>query len=164
MDINAIITIAHQELTISLRSRWLIGVAAVFAVLSLAISYFGTVTAGAAGFQGFERTAASLLSLVLYLVPLLGLVLGTLSISRDRGTNELLFSQPVSRADILYGHLAGLFAAMSAAMCAGFAVAAAVILAQVGPEGLLRFAGLVAVSFVLAAVFLSIGAVCGLLS
>lgn len=164
MDTNSVVAIARQELTISLRSRWLIGFAAVFGVLSLAISYFGTVTAGAAGFQGFERTAASLLSLVLYLVPLLGLMLGTLSISRDRGANELLFSQPINRADILYGHLAGLFTAMSTAMCAGFAVAAAVILAQLGPEGLVRFAGLVALAFVLAGVFLSIGAVCGLLS
>lgn len=164
MDTKVLLTIARQELIISLRSRWIIGFAAVFAVLSLAISYFGTVTAGAAGLQGFERTAASLISLVLYLVPLLGLMLSTLGISRDRAANELLFAQPVSRAEILYGRLLGLFATMSAAMCAGFAVAAAVIFAQLGSEGFLRFAGLVALSFVLAAVFLSIGAVCGLLS
>jgi Cu-processing system permease protein len=164
MDTKAVLTIARQELTISSRSRWILGFAAVFGVLSLAISYFGTVTAGAAGLQGFERTAASLLSLILYLVPLLGLMLGTLNISRDRAANELLFAQPVTRSEILFGRLLGLLAAMSGAMFAGFAVAAAVILTQVGPDGLLRFTGLVALSFVLAAVFLSIGAVCGLLS
>ena len=164
MNANVLITIARQELTISLRSRWILGFAGVFGVLSLAISYFGTVTAGAAGLQGFERTAASLLSLVLYLVPLLGLMLGTLNISRDRAANELLFAQPLSRGEILYGRLLGLFAAMSAAMFAGFALAAAVIVVQVGAEGLLSFIGLVALSFVLAAVFLSIGAVAGLLS
>jgi Cu-processing system permease protein len=163
MDTNAALTIARQELTIGLRSRWILGFGAVFAVLSLAISYFGTVTAGAAGLQGFERTAASLLSLVLYLVPLLGLVLGTLNISPDRAANELLFAQPVTRFEVLFGRLLGLFAAMSAAMFSGFAVAAAVILMQVGPEGFLRFVGLVALSFILAAIFLALGAVCGLM-
>ncbi len=162
--INSILTIARQELTIGLRSRWMIGFAAVFGVLSLAISYFGTVTAGAAGMQGFERTAASLLSLVLYLVPLLGLMLGTLSFSRDPAANELLFAQPLGRGEILFGRLSGLFAAMSAAMCAGFAIAAAVILNELGSEGFFRFVSLVALSFVLAAVFLSLGAVCGLAS
>jgi Cu-processing system permease protein len=164
MDTKSLITIARQELIISLRSRSIVGFAAVFGVLALAISYFGTVTAGAAGLQGFERTAASLLSLVLYLVPLLGLMLGTLNISGDRAANELLFAQPVSRSEILFGRLLGLFAAMAAAICGGFAVAAAVILAELGPDGFLRFAGLVAESFVLAAVFLTIGALCGLLS
>jgi Cu-processing system permease protein len=164
MDTNALFTIAIQELTISLRSRWIVVFAGVFGALSLAISYFGTVTAGAAGLQGFERTAASLLSLVLYLVPLLGLMLGTLNISRDRAANELLFAQPVSRGEILYGRLLGLFAAMSASMFAGFALAAMVILVQVGSDGFLRFIGLVALSFVLAAVFLSIGALAGLMS
>jgi Cu-processing system permease protein len=164
MHTNALMTIARQELTISLRSRWIVVFAGVFGALSLAISYFGTVTAGAAGLQGFERTAASLLSLVLYLAPLLGLMLGTLNISRDKAANELLFAQPVSRSEILYGRLLGLFGAMSAAMFSGFAVAASVILVQVGSEGFLRFAELVALSFVLAAVFLSIGGVAGLLS
>jgi Cu-processing system permease protein len=164
MDTNVVLTIARQELTIGLRSRWILGFAAVFGLLSLAISYFGTVTAGAAGLQGFERTAASLLSLVLYLVPLLGLKLGTLNMSADRASNELLFAQPVTRTEILCGRMLGLFAAMCAPMIAGFAAASTVILTQVGPEGFLRFAGLVALSFVLAGVFLPIGAVCGLMS
>src|SRR5215831_18450418 len=109
MHTNALLTIAQQELTIGLRSRWILGFGTVFGALSLAISYFGTVTAGAAGLQGFERTAASLLSLVLYLVPLLGLVLGTLNISRDGAANELLFAQPVTRSEILFGRVLGLF-------------------------------------------------------
>ena len=164
MDTNAIVTIARQEVTISLRSRWVLVFASVFGLLSLAISYFGTVTAGAAGLQGFERTAASLLSLVLYLVPLLGLMLGTLSILPDQAANELLFAQPVARTTILLGRLAGLFTAMSAAMLAGFGLAAAVILWQIGPDGFLRFSGLVGLSFALAAIFLTIGALAGLMS
>lgn len=158
----AVRTIAVQEFVICLRGRWVVVFSTVFGALSLAIAYFGTVTAGAAGLQGFERTTASLLNLVLYLVPLLGLALGTLNISREYGSNELLFSQPLSRAAILSGRLLGLFAATAASLIVGFGVSAAVIGVQVGSDGVLRFLGMVALSIALAAVFLAIGSVVGL--
>ena len=70
MNLAPIFTIAGQETRISMRNRWTLLFAGVFGLLALAISYFGLVTEGYAGFQGFARTTASLLSLVLYLVPL----------------------------------------------------------------------------------------------
>lgn len=135
MELNAVSLIARQEMTVCSRSRWLVGFAAVFGMLSLAIAYFGTVTAGSAGIQGFERTAASMVSLVLYLVPLLGLMLAGFHISTERPENELLFSQPVERRDILFGRLLGMFATMSGAIAAGFGLSGGVILAETGPEG-----------------------------
>jgi Cu-processing system permease protein len=137
---------------------------AVFAVLALAIAYFGTATAGVAGVQGFERTTASLLNLVLYLVPLLGLMLGTLALSRDRSGNELLFSQPVGREQVLYGRVIGTFCAAAAAMLAGFGVAGMLVLWEMGSEGFTRYAGMVLLSLALAAVFLSLGALTGVVS
>ena len=155
-------TIAVQEFVVCFRGRWIVAFGTVFTGLSLAIAYFGTVTAGAAGLQGFERTTASLLNLVLYLVPLLGLALGTLNISREHDSNGLLFSQPLSRPQIVLGRLLGLFAAISAALLAGFGIAALVIGIEIGSDGLLRFSALVLFSIVLAAIFLSLGALVGL--
>jgi Cu-processing system permease protein len=163
MNSAAVRTIARQELVVCFRARWILIFSALFAALSLAIAYFGTVTAGAAGLQGFERTTASLLNLVLYLVPLLGLSLGTLNISREHPGNELLFSQPLSRADILGGRLLGLFGSTSVSLLAGFGTAAAVIQVEIGDEGLLRFMGMVLLSIVLSAVFLCLGALIGLM-
>ena len=80
MDFRAIVTIARQELVVNIRNKWILTFAVAFAVLVLAISYFGLVTAGTVGFQGFTRTSASLLSLVLYVVPLIALTMGTLSL------------------------------------------------------------------------------------
>ena len=60
MDVNAVKTIARHELLINIRNRWTLVFAGVFGVLALAISYFGLVTSGALGFQGFARTSASL--------------------------------------------------------------------------------------------------------
>ena len=77
MNLAPIFTIAGQETRISMRNRWTLLFAGVFGLLALAISYFGLVTEGYAGFQGFARTTASLLSLVLYLVPLVALTMAT---------------------------------------------------------------------------------------
>ena len=154
---NAIALIAAQEARIQIRSRWTGGFAVIFAALSLAISYFGLVTAGSAGFQGFERTTVSLLNLILYLAPLVGLVMATLSMTGDSGARELLFSQPVSRGEILLGKVAGLFAAMSVAMLAGFGLTGLVIASRVDTQGIFRFALFVTLSLVLSLVFVVLG-------
>ena len=164
MEFKAVALIARQEITVCSRSRWLAGFAVVFGGLSLAIAYFGSVTAGTAGIQGFDRTAASLVSLVLYLVPLLGLMLASVHISSDQAENELLFSQPIARRDILYGRLLGMFATMAGAIAIGFALSGAVIYSEAGPDGVLRFAAVLVLTFVLSAVFLAMGAAIGLLS
>ncbi len=158
MDHNALITIAGQETRIQMRSKWTIIFAAVFGALALAISYFGLVTAGMVGFQGFTRTAASLLNLVLYLIPIVALTMSTLSLTGEKGASELLFSQPVTRSEILLGKVLGLFASLATATFFGFGLAGMVIAARVGTEGLNRYLGFVALALVLALVFLSLGA------
>jgi Cu-processing system permease protein len=157
MNSAAIFTIACQETRINIRNRWTLLFAGVFGLLALAISYFGLVTEGYAGFQGFERTTASLLSLVLYLVPLVALIMATLSLTGDRGAIELLFSQPVARYEILLGKVAGLFGSMLTAMLFGFGVAGTVIASQVGTEGLVRFLSFAGIASLLALAFLSLG-------
>jgi len=158
MDMNAITTIARQELIINIRNRWTLIFAVAFGVLVLAISYFGLVTAGAIGFQGFARTSASLLNLVLYLVPLLALTMGTLSFTNEKSLNELLFVQPLTRAEILLGKLAGLFASIFIATLIGFGVGGMIIATQAGTDGALRYPLLFAFALLLALVFLSLSA------
>ncbi|MCI0387547.1 MAG: ABC transporter permease [Acidobacteria bacterium] len=158
MEMNAIATIARQELIINIRNRWTLIFAVAFGVLVLAISYFGLVTAGAIGFQGFARTSASLLNLVLYVVPLLAVTMGTLSFTNEKSLNEMLFVQPLTRAEILLGKLAGLFASIFTATLIGFGVGGMIIAAQAGTDGALRYPLLVAFALLLALVFLSLSA------
>jgi len=163
MDWGAIRTIAGQEIKINLRNKWMLMFAGIFSGLALAVCYFGLLTAGSSGIQGFTRTTASLLNLVLYLVPLVALVMSTLSFSGEKGTTELLFSQPVERNEILLGKIAGLFACMAAATCAGFGSAGAVIAARAGSEGSTRYAMFVGLSLLLTLVFLSLGSMTAIL-
>ena len=158
MDVNAVTTIARQELVINVRNKWTMIFAIAFGVLVLAISYFGLVTAGTIGIQGFARTSASLLNLVLYVVPLVALIMGTMSFTSEKTTSELLFSQPVTRTEILLGKLAGLFASIFTATLVGFGLAGLVIAARAGSEGVLRYPAFVALSLLLALIFLSLSA------
>jgi len=123
------------------------------------------VTAGAVGFQGFARTSASLLNMVLYIVPLVALTMGTLSFTSEKSAGELLFAQPVTRGEILLGKFMGLFASIFTATLVGFGLAGIIIAAEAGTEGSWRYPWFVGFSLLLALVFLSlsafISALCG---
>jgi len=163
MDGTAIRAIAGHEVTINIRNKWILMFSAVFGGLSLAVCYFGMVTIGTVGVQSFTRTTASLLNLVLYLVPLAALVLATLSFSGEKGATELLFSQPVGRGDILLGKLLGLFLCLAGATCVGFGIAGAFIAVRAGGEGSTRYAIFVGLALLLSLVFLSLGSMIAIL-
>jgi ABC-type transport system involved in multi-copper enzyme maturation permease subunit len=155
---SPLILCARQELTLAVRSRWTQIFAAVFAALSLAVASSGYILSGGSGVQDFARTAASLVALVLLLVPLTSLVIGVLALSPDRGSAELLFSQPVSRQTILFGRLLGLFAALAAAQAVGLGGAGIVIFWRSGQLGAGAYGFLFVASLALTAIFLGLAA------
>ncbi len=158
MSRRALLLVARQELTLAVRSRWTQIFAAAFAVLAVAVAGSGYVLSGGSGFQDFARTSASLVQLVVLVVPLAALLVGVLSLAPERGSAELLFSQPIGRRDILLGKLLGLVAALSAAELIGFGAAGVVVFAGTGDEGLGAY-GLIALAAVLlTAAFLSLAA------
>ncbi len=150
--------LARQELTLALRSRSVQVFAGVFGTVSLAVAASGYLLSGGRGVQDFARTAASLIQLVLLLVPLTALVVGVLAIAPERGAAELLYAQPISRRTILCGKLLGLFEALAAAQALGFGAAGLVIFTRAGASGLTGFLVVVAGSLILTAVFLGIAA------
>ncbi len=149
---------AMQELRLSVRSRWTQIFAVVFAGLALAVAASGYVLSGGSGLQDFSRTAASLVELVLILVPLTALVFGVMALTPDAGAAELLYSQPVPRPTILLGKLAGLCLALVASQAVGFGAAGLLLFWRSGADGVMGFIGVVAGSFVLTAVFLALAA------
>ena len=110
------------------------------------------------GFQDFARTSASLVQLVVLVVPLASLLMGVLALAPERGTAELLFSQPISRRTILIGELLGLFTALTAAQFVGFGLAGLVVFSNTGGEGAGGYLLLVLCSLLLTAAFLAIAA------
>ena len=99
--------IFKYEIQNMLRSKWLIGIAATLFVVTEALFRFGGDPA---------KTIASVMNVVLVVVPLLSVVLGTIYFYNSREFNELLLSQPVNRTSIYLGQLAG----FAASLCLGY--------------------------------------------
>ena len=159
MSLRTISTLAGYELRSSLRNRWFLLYALAFALLAVALSGLSLTGAGMFGFAGFGRTAASLINLVLLIVPLMGLTIGAQSLAaeREKGTLAYLLAQPVSRAEVLWGKFAGLGMALLAALLLGFGLSAGLIAWQGGMVHVRQFVALVGFSLLLALVTLSIG-------
>ena len=97
---------AAEELKIALRSRWTQIFAFVFAILAAGVAAAGYVISGGHGVQDFARTSASLVHLVVLIVPLVSLMLGVLSLSLERGAAEVVIGANVRRE--LFGSEAAL--------------------------------------------------------
>lgn len=153
-----VITIAEKELLESMRSKWLGTFTLVFALLALLISFFGMSGLGVGGHQGFNRVTASLLNLVLYLLPLIALVMGSSTIAgeKEAGSLHVLLTQPVNKSEVIIGKFCGLSLALIASILTGFGGAGVVIAWKTGAINITDYLIFVALSMLLALVFLSI--------
>lgn len=154
---RVIAIIARHELRIVLRGRLIAAYGAILAVLTFAVSYFGLTVIEFTGFQGFERTTVSLLNLVFYIVPLVSMLTAVQSFSKEGGATDRLFTEPVTRSEIVLGKAIGLVISNFIAISAGFGFSGTLIAAKVGVAGLLDFIILVSLTCLLSAVFVAIG-------
>lgn len=141
--------VAGEEFRRALESRWLIGFSALFAGCVLGLSYFGLAQGGEVGFTGFARVTLSLLNLMLFIVPLVGLVLGVMSVTGNAESLSLLLAQPVSRVEVMLGKFLGLGAALVVAQALGLGAGGIVIAGNAGTDQVSGFAMLCVLSLVL---------------
>jgi len=162
----AVPIIARKEIRDALRNRWFLLYSAAFAGLALALSRFAVGGGATAGFAGYGRTAASLVNLVLLIVPLMGLTLGSAALAseRENGTLALLLAQPIRRLDILLGKYLGLALALASSLALGFGLAAAILAAEGGGGGAGPYLSIVGFAMLLAWASLSIGCLISVLS
>ena len=158
IEFKQIAVIAGKEFWDRVRNRWVLAVAVVFTALALVIAYFGAAQQGSVGFRGVEITIASLVSLVIYLVPLIALILGFDAIvgERERGSLDLLLSMPITRLELLLGKFLGLSAALSFSTLAGFGVAGVVLSTSMSLDALYHYFGFILSSILLGMSFLSL--------
>ncbi|WP_454766545.1 ABC transporter permease [Cupriavidus campinensis] len=153
-----IATVAAKEFRDRLRNRWVLAVALVFAAFSLVIGYFGGAQQGEIGLRSAEFVIASLVSLVIYLIPMIALLLGFDAIvgERERGSLDLLLAYPLTRLELLLGKYLGLAAALTLSTLAGFAAIGILLFAHFGVSVLDQCVRFVVTSVMLGLSFLSL--------
>lgn len=121
---QTIMIVAGKELRDCLRSRWLVFGSALFAILGLAV-FFGTAAIGGTlQYQPLPSVMNSLLSLTVFLLPLLALLLAYDAFvgEAESGTLLLMLTYPISRLQWLTGKAMGQGAALLLVLVIGFAV------------------------------------------
>lgn len=158
IDFRQIATIAGKEFWDRIRNRWVLAVALVFTAFALVIAYFGAAQQGAVGFRSIEVTIASLVSLVIYLIPLIALILGFDAIvgERERGSLDLLLSMPITRLELLLGKYFGLSGALAFSTVAGFGLVGLVLSYQLTLGALFHYVGFMVSSILLGMAFVSL--------
>ncbi len=166
MEFAPIFTIATKEFHDRMRNRWVLAVALVFTVFSLVIAYFGGAQQGTVGFRSIEFTIASLVSLVIYLIPLIALLLGFDAIvgERERGSLDLLLSLPITRLELLLGKYLGLAAALALSTLAGFGMVAVLLSRQMSWASMYHYFGFMLSSVLLGLAFLSLAVLLSVLA
>ena len=159
MSFVTIWTLAQKEMRDALRNRWFLLYTIAFVGLSLAFSYMALAGAGIAGFAGFGRTAASLINLVLLIVPLMALTIGAQSLAgeQERSTLTYLLAQPITRLEVFLGKYLGLLLSLLASLALGFGIAGLVMAVNGGAGSPLAYIRLVGQTFLLSLTMLSVG-------
>jgi ABC-type transport system involved in multi-copper enzyme maturation permease subunit len=151
--------IAAKEFGDRFRSGWVIACVMLWLGAIGLTSFLGLLQIGSLGIQGYERTVISLLNLVQYLVPLLGLLLGhdlIVSEKEDR-TLRLLVAAGVSRARVLFGKFLGGCISLAVPLVLGFLLSGLLIGLAARDTGIGPFVKLALSGLGLGILFLGIG-------
>jgi len=105
--------VAGYEIRDVIRSRWLIGYALFFLLITDALFRFG---------GGGEKALLSLVNVVLFLIPLVAIVFSTVYLYAAREFIELLLAQPIRRSQVFSGLYLGLALPLALSFVAAIAV------------------------------------------
>jgi Cu-processing system permease protein len=133
-DPAVVALLARKELADARRNRWFLLYVVLFAGLAMGLAYQGVSELRGLGVVGYGRVSASLVNLVLLIVPLMGLTLGALALAleRETGTLAYLLAQPTTVGELLAGKFLGLASALAAALLVGFGAGGCLLAAHGG--------------------------------
>jgi len=127
-----ILAVANKEFHDGLRNRWLISITAIFALMSIGLTYFGAAASGEIGITSLSTTVASLASLAVFIIPLIALLLSYDSFvgEQEAGTLLLLLTYPLSKSQLVLGKFLGQGGIIALAIFLGFGSSACLLYFQ----------------------------------
>lgn len=159
LDPRTVVPLVRKELRDALRNRWFLLYTCAFGTLAVGLATLSQIGTGLTGFAGFGKMTASLVNLVLLVVPLMALTVGAsgLSAERERGMLAYLLSQPVTRLEVFLAKFIGLGLALAGSISIGFGVSVAWLAVRSAQADVGVFVRLVALSILLAWAMLAVG-------
>ena len=156
MRTDTVISIAKKEIMDNIRNKWIIIVSIMFAVLTLVVSYFGSITSH--GWQDLGNTISGMTSFGTYLISIIGFMLGYATIigEIERGSMSALLSLSATRFEIVVGKFLGLGAVLCFTVLVGFGSAGVVIGVNVSNVDYLQYLAFIGITMVFGLVFLSV--------
>ncbi|WP_375749091.1 ABC transporter permease [Vibrio sp. HN007] len=129
---SPVLAVASKEFRDGLRNRWFISITLIFLILSVGLTYFGSVASGSLGVASLSTTIASLSSLAVFIIPLIALLLCYDSFvgEQEGGTLLLLLTYPLSKTELLLGKFIGQGGITALATLLGFGASALVMIAD----------------------------------
>ncbi len=161
---STLLLIAEAEVRAAVAARVVQVFGGLFALLAIAIAVAGLGASGQLLVQGFTRTGVSLRMLSLYLLPLLGLVIGAGAFGTEHGGTELLLAQPLSRSTVFLGRALGLAAVIASVGIAGLGLAGVVVAVGAGPAGIAGYAAVMGGSLAVGVAALALGLFIGVVA
>jgi len=151
-----ILIIAKKEFMDNLRNNWIIALSIIFAILAILVSYSGSSTDQS--WKSLEQTITGMKSITLFLIPIIGLMLGYASVvgEIEKGSMDSLLSHPVKRFEIITGKFIGLGSVICLTVLIGFGLAGIIIAVNVPNSDYILYLTFICVSILLGLAFLSI--------
>jgi Cu-processing system permease protein len=156
-------SLCRFELVAARKSRTVALLALGFAVATVVLALTGLSSGGVVSVQGFARTTMSLMQMVLWIVPLVGLLIGA-SVGAENLELEFQVALPVHRFEIVLARWLAWVAALGGALTLGLSLAGILISVAAGPGDEWRYLRLLGVSNLLLAASLAIGVMLGVLA
>jgi len=156
MQNNVIISVAKKEIMDNIRNKWIIIVSVIFALLTIASSYYGAAYSKKWSDMGF--TIVIIMSMVQYLISIIALILGygTIIAEVERGSMSSLLSLSATRLEIITGKFLGLASVLSISIFVGFGAAGLIIAANVPNFNFVEYLIFIGASILFGLIFLSI--------
>jgi Cu-processing system permease protein len=156
MQTNIIYSIAKKEIMDNIRNKWIILVAAMFAILTLVVSYFGSL--GTSGWQNLGNTISGMTELGSFLISIVAFMLGYATIigEIERGSMSSLLSLSANRFEIVVGKWLGLGAVLCFTIFVGYGIAGLLIALNVSNVDVLEYLAFIGLTMMFGLVFLTV--------
>jgi Cu-processing system permease protein len=159
--VNAIIILAQKELRDGLRNRWIAMTILVLTALSLSLYFLGSAAIGTTKADSLVVTLVNLVSLSVYLLPLIALMLSfdALVGEFEQGTMLLLAAYPIARWQIVAGKFLGHMLILLLAILVSFGGVGLVVLlsSDNATQDWAAYGWMMASSWLLGGVFVALG-------